>query len=211
MVSPALEQLARDLAGTVKLVKVDVDPAPKLSERFTVRAVPTLLVLRDGRVVARQAGAAPVTELRGWLDGALASAGRRQEGRAAEMDAPTETPDHPGAFPRLSDGQIGGSALRKRRPTRAGTCCRRGRGPEFFVVLSGKVAGVDDERVAWVHGPGRFLGELGLLTGRVVPVSVVREAGEVLAVPARRLRELVAGDPELGDLILRAYLIRRCC
>lgn len=39
-VSPALEQVARDLAGRVKLVKVDVDKAPKVSERFTIQAVP---------------------------------------------------------------------------------------------------------------------------------------------------------------------------
>lgn len=59
MVSPALEQVARELAGKLKLVKVNVDEAPKLSERFSVQAVPTLLVIREGRTVARQAGAAP--------------------------------------------------------------------------------------------------------------------------------------------------------
>jgi thioredoxin 2 len=42
MVSPALEQVARELAGKLKLVKVNVDEAPKLSERFSVQAVPTL-------------------------------------------------------------------------------------------------------------------------------------------------------------------------
>jgi len=47
-VSPALEQVARELAGRIKLVKVDVDKAPKLSERFSVLAVPTLLLMRDG-------------------------------------------------------------------------------------------------------------------------------------------------------------------
>lgn len=71
MVSPALEQLATERAGQLKLVKVDVDAAPRLSQRFDVRAVPTLLVLRDGEVIARQAGAAPVPVLRSWLDEAL--------------------------------------------------------------------------------------------------------------------------------------------
>jgi thioredoxin 2 len=71
MVSPALEQLATERAGEIKLVKVDVDAAPRLSERFEVRAVPTLMVLRDGEVIARQAGAAPVPALRSWLDGAV--------------------------------------------------------------------------------------------------------------------------------------------
>lgn len=71
MVSPALEQLAGERAGRIKLVKVDVDAAPLTSERFTVRAVPTLLVMDRGEVLARQAGAAPVPQLREWLDRAL--------------------------------------------------------------------------------------------------------------------------------------------
>jgi thioredoxin 2 len=71
MVSPALEQLARERAGQVKLVKVDVDKAPGLSQRFDVKAVPTLLVLKDGEVLARQSGAAPANVLRDWLDRAL--------------------------------------------------------------------------------------------------------------------------------------------
>ncbi len=59
-------------------------------------------------------------------------------------------------------------------------------------------------------GPGRFLGELSLLTGEGAWYSAVAlDAGEVLAVPAGRLRELVARDPTFGDLILRAYLLRR--
>jgi thioredoxin 2 len=71
MVTPALEQVAAELAGQVKLVKVDVDAAPKTSERFAVHAVPTLLVMRDGEVIARQAGAAPAPAIRQWVEGAL--------------------------------------------------------------------------------------------------------------------------------------------
>ncbi|ASR03715.1 thioredoxin [Gordonia rubripertincta] len=71
MVSPALEQLATERAGQIKLVKVDVDAAPQTAERFTVRAVPTLLVMDRGEVLARQAGAAPVRKLREWLDETL--------------------------------------------------------------------------------------------------------------------------------------------
>jgi thioredoxin 2 len=75
-VSPALEQLARDLAGRVKLVKVDVDTAPQVSQRFDVQAVPTLLVLREGQVAARQTGAAPLPALRAWAENALAGNAR---------------------------------------------------------------------------------------------------------------------------------------
>jgi thioredoxin 2 len=73
MVSPALEQLAREYAGTVKLVKVNVDAAPKIAQRFAVQAVPTLMVIRGTQVIARQAGAAPAAVLRTWLDGAFAA------------------------------------------------------------------------------------------------------------------------------------------
>jgi thioredoxin 2 len=73
MVSPALEQLARDLAGQVKLVKVNVDVSPQTSQRFQAQAIPTLLVLRRGQVAARQTGAAPLPALRAWVDSALAA------------------------------------------------------------------------------------------------------------------------------------------
>ena len=71
MVSPALEQVARELAGRVKLVKVDIDAAPKLSQRFTVQAVPTLMVLRNDAVIARQSGAAPAATIRLWVEDAI--------------------------------------------------------------------------------------------------------------------------------------------
>lgn len=72
MVSPALEQLAREKAGQLKLVKVDIERAPKLAQRFSVQAVPTLMVLYRDEVIARQPGAAPVDALRSWLDDAIA-------------------------------------------------------------------------------------------------------------------------------------------
>jgi thioredoxin 2 len=74
MVSPALEQLAADLAGQLKLVKVNVDNSPRLQQRFGVQSIPTLLVLRDGQVIGRQTGALPAPALRTWLDQALAAA-----------------------------------------------------------------------------------------------------------------------------------------
>ncbi len=72
MVSPALEQLASEKAGQLKLVKVNIDRAPTLAQRFSVQAVPTLLVLYRGEVIARRPGAAPVNVLRSWLDDAIA-------------------------------------------------------------------------------------------------------------------------------------------
>jgi thioredoxin 2 len=71
MVSPALERVARDLAGRIKLVTVDVDAAPRVAQRFSVQAVPTLLLMKGGQVIARRAGAVPAAELRRWVEDAL--------------------------------------------------------------------------------------------------------------------------------------------
>jgi thioredoxin reductase (NADPH) len=131
--------------------------------------------------------------------------------------APDETPDLHGAFPRLSDGQIKRLALDgERRPTEPGQVLFQEGDDEydFHVVLDGHVGTQTGEgpeaRMVAVHGPGRFLGELNLLTGgpSFLTASAL-EAGEVLVVPAARLRQLVAEDSELGDLVLRAYLARR--
>lgn len=75
MVSPALEQLAADMAGQLKLVKVNVDESPQLQQRFGVQAIPTLLLLRHGEVAARQTGAAPAPALRAWVDRSLRAGG----------------------------------------------------------------------------------------------------------------------------------------
>ncbi|MFC4607576.1 FAD-dependent oxidoreductase [Streptomyces maoxianensis] len=129
-----------------------------------------------------------------------------------------ETPDRHGAYPRLTPEQIDLLAQHgERRRTREGEVLFREGEPfdEFLVILSGMVEVVHDyggpeERTVAVHGPGRFLGELGLLEGQAAfNAAVVREPGEILAVPVERQRALVAGDPVLGDLVLRAYLGRR--
>jgi thioredoxin reductase (NADPH) len=136
---------------------------------------------------------------------------------ATEPDRLTETPDLYGAYPRLSEAQIQTLAAEgERRRTRPADILYRTGDPtcDFYVILAGQVALVEDpesgEPPVSVHGPGRFLGELGLLTGQAVFLTaVVKEAGEVLVVPVDRLRDLVGRDQALGDLILRALLIRR--
>lgn len=71
MVSPAVEELAREKAGELKLVKVDVDRAQAVARRFEVQGIPTLLLLQKGQVVSRQTGASPLAALRKWVEGAL--------------------------------------------------------------------------------------------------------------------------------------------
>jgi thioredoxin reductase (NADPH) len=125
--------------------------------------------------------------------------------------------DRNGAFPRLTEEQR--ARLREVGHIRAVTpgevLFRDGDpGYDFFVVESGAVAIVEgyghENRVIAVHGPHRFLGEINLIAGSPVYLSaVVRDAGEVLQVPAAALRKLLAEDEELSNLILRAFMSRR--
>ena len=61
--APALEELARDLAGKLKVVKVDVDQNPGTQARFQVKGIPTLLLFRGGALVERIVGAQPKAAL----------------------------------------------------------------------------------------------------------------------------------------------------
>jgi thioredoxin reductase (NADPH) len=136
---------------------------------------------------------------------------------ASGQEQLAETPDRYGAFPRLSDAQIETLARRgeRQRVEPGEVLFREGdKRYDFFVVLDGKVMVVSgyggEERMIAVHGPRRFLGELSLLTGQAAFfTAVVREPGEVLVVPVERLRALVTQDTVLGDIVLRAYLLRR--
>jgi thioredoxin reductase (NADPH) len=136
---------------------------------------------------------------------------------AIEPPALAETPDFLGAFPRLTDEQIAAlETVGERRRVQPGDVLyREGDGNcDFFVILDGQVAIIEEsatrDRLIGVHGPRRFLGELGLITGQAVFVTaIVREPGEVLVVPAERLREIATGDHVLGDVILRALMMRR--
>src|SRR4051794_10015388 len=128
-----------------------------------------------------------------------------------------EPPDRNGAFPRLRDDQR--ARLRAAGTVRAvepGEVLfgEGDAGYDFFVVESGAIAIIDDygreNRVVAVHGPHRFLGELNLLTGSPAYLTaVVRGAGGGLQMPASRLREIVAEDEELSNIVLRAFLARR--
>lgn len=131
--------------------------------------------------------------------------------------ATEETPDLNGAYPRLEEYQIAElAAVGEQRAVGKGEILQRAGEPadEFLVVLEGRVMVIQDvgpeQRVVAVHGPRRFLGDLGLLTGQPSFLSWVSEdVGEVLAVPVEALREVVPRDSQLADLILRGFLVRR--
>src|SRR5918997_2477389 len=85
---------------------------------------------------------------------------------------------------------------------------------DFVVILAGEVEIVDnfagEARTIAVHGAGRFLGEMNMLTGQAVYLSaVVREGGDVLAITPERLKEIMTEEPALSDTILKAFIARR--
>lgn len=73
MVGPAVEKIAADLAGKLKLVKVNTDEQPELGARSGVQSIPTLILFDAGREKDRVIGARPAPALRGWLDSKLAN------------------------------------------------------------------------------------------------------------------------------------------
>ena len=63
MIAPVVEQLATEMAGRVKVAKLNVDDSPQTAARFGVRSIPTLLILKNGREVDRLVGALPKQEI----------------------------------------------------------------------------------------------------------------------------------------------------
>jgi thioredoxin 2 len=72
MMAPVLDEVARERAGNLLVGKLDTDRSPAVSERFGIRGIPTLILFRGGKEVARQTGAMPKAKLEEWLASAAA-------------------------------------------------------------------------------------------------------------------------------------------
>ena len=71
MIGPVVEELANDYDGKAIIGKVDVDSNPGTSAKFGIRSIPTLLVLKHGKIVEKQVGAVPKTVLSQKIDAHL--------------------------------------------------------------------------------------------------------------------------------------------
>jgi thioredoxin reductase (NADPH) len=123
------------------------------------------------------------------------------------------------AFPKLDEeqmvklGRYAGVAPKKLRA--GGALFRVGdRNSSFFVIKSGEVELVDDtgdqQKIVRVLGAGEFTGDVGHLTGNPKVVSgIARTDCEVYEISDKALREILNQDPQLGDLILQAFIARR--
>ena len=66
-IGPALEELSNEMAGKVKIVKVNVDENPGSPAQFGVRGIPALFLVKDGAVVSNKTGAAPKAAIQDWI------------------------------------------------------------------------------------------------------------------------------------------------
>ena len=72
-VAPVVEKMSQEFAGKVKVVKVNVDDAPRTGARFGASSIPMLVLLDGGKVVDTTVGAQPAAAMRRWVESALAS------------------------------------------------------------------------------------------------------------------------------------------
>lgn len=70
--APALDQVAQEMAGKVKVVKIDVDQNPEITQKYRIQAMPTLMLFKDGKVAAQQVGAlVQKKKLEDWIKSSI--------------------------------------------------------------------------------------------------------------------------------------------
>ncbi len=71
MIGPSLEEISDELSDQVTILKADLEDAPEAATRFGIRTIPNLVLFKGGEEVARFSRAAPKSQLKAWLEGAL--------------------------------------------------------------------------------------------------------------------------------------------
>ncbi len=71
MIAPALEDIATEFKGRIRVAKVNIDENPQAPNTYGVRGIPTLILFKDGKPAATKVGAAPKSALRDWVAGSL--------------------------------------------------------------------------------------------------------------------------------------------
>ncbi len=70
-IAPALEEIAKEYDGKLRVIKIDIDENPNTPTKYGVRGVPTMMIFKDGQVAATKVGALPKGKIVEWIDGAL--------------------------------------------------------------------------------------------------------------------------------------------
>ncbi|MEE8499898.1 MAG: thioredoxin TrxA [Kiloniellales bacterium] len=71
MISPALEEIAKEMDGRVRIAKMNIDDNPMTPQKYGVRGIPTLMLFRDGQVAATKVGALAKRQLQDWVESVL--------------------------------------------------------------------------------------------------------------------------------------------
>lgn len=69
--SPLLDEVAGEMDGKIKVVKVNIEEAPEAPTKYGVRGVPTLMIFKNGQVVDTRVGGMPKGQLSEWIEGAV--------------------------------------------------------------------------------------------------------------------------------------------
>jgi thioredoxin 1 len=67
MIAPALEEIAGEMAGKVKVAKVNVDENQEIAAQYGIRSIPTLMIFKDGKLAATKVGAGSKSDLSKWI------------------------------------------------------------------------------------------------------------------------------------------------
>ena len=71
MIGPALEELATEYGGKIKIAKVNVDENQQVAGKLGIRSIPALKLFKNGQQVSEMVGAAPKARLQQWIDSAV--------------------------------------------------------------------------------------------------------------------------------------------
>ena len=71
MIGPALEEIASEMAGKVKIAKVNVDENPRIASQYGIRSIPALMLFKDGKLASQKVGAAPKGDLSRWIQASV--------------------------------------------------------------------------------------------------------------------------------------------
>jgi thioredoxin 1 len=67
MIAPALEEIAGEMAGKIKIAKVNVDENQDIAAQYGIRSIPTLMIFKDGKLAATKVGAGSKSDLSKWI------------------------------------------------------------------------------------------------------------------------------------------------
>jgi thioredoxin 1 len=71
MIAPALEDISKEMAGKVKIVKLNVDENPGVAAQYGIRSIPTLMIFKGGSLAAQKVGAASKADLSRWISASV--------------------------------------------------------------------------------------------------------------------------------------------